>query len=154
MNDEIELEYVGFWLRVWAVVIDTVLVMIILVPLQFLTRTHDISEWGALSAESVDIWLSIILPAVAAIAFWSYKQATPGKMVIGARIVCAKTGGPPSLAQYIIRYLAYSLSSAVFMLGWIWVAFDRRKQGWHDKLAGTVVVRPKSSGGKAVEFVR
>jgi uncharacterized RDD family membrane protein YckC len=38
------------------------------------------------------------------------------------------------------------------MLGIIWVAFDPRKQGWHDKLAGTVVVRPKNRGPVPVKF--
>jgi uncharacterized RDD family membrane protein YckC len=155
MTDEIELEYVGFWLRVWAMLIDTALLMIALIPLRlFFLRGERYSSWDAIGGAPADLWLSVILPAVAALAFWTYRQATPGKMAIGARIVCAKTGGTPSLAQFIIRYLAYSISTAVFMLGWLWVAFDSRKQGWHDKLAGTVVVRRKSPGVKAVEFER
>lgn len=80
---------------------------------------------------------------VAIIAFWLMKQATPGKFAISAKIVDAKTGGEPSIGQCIIRYLAYFLSTIPLCLGFIWVAFDSRKQGWHDKIAGTVVVRPK-----------
>jgi uncharacterized RDD family membrane protein YckC len=55
--------------------------------------------------------------------------------------VDAKTGGKPSTGQFIGRYLCYYLSSLLLGLGFIWVAFDSRKQGWHDKLAGTLVVR-------------
>jgi uncharacterized RDD family membrane protein YckC len=72
-----------------------------------------------------------------------YRQATPGKMAIGARVVDATTGGAPSTRQLVIRYLGYYVSTIPLLLGLIWVAFDPRKQGWHDKLAGTVVVRPK-----------
>jgi len=72
-----------------------------------------------------------------------YRQATPGKMAIGARVVDATTGQAPSTRQLVIRYLGYYVSTIPLMLGLIWVAFDPRKQGWHDKLAGTVVVRSK-----------
>ncbi|MFC6518537.1 RDD family protein [Undibacterium arcticum] len=73
-------------------------------------------------------------------------------MVIGARIVDAKTGGSPSFAQHVIRYLGYFVSTIPFCLGLIWVGIDKKKQGWHDKLAGTVVVRPKYKGTEPVRF--
>jgi uncharacterized RDD family membrane protein YckC len=71
-----------------------------------------------------------------------YKSATPGKMVIGAKIVNARTGRQPSTGQLIGRYFAYYISLIPLGLGYLWVAWDPKKQGWHDKLAGTVVVRP------------
>lgn len=52
-------------------------------------------------------------------------------------IVDVKTGNAASTGQLIGRYLAYYVSLLPFGLGFIWVAFDERKQGWHDKLAGT-----------------
>jgi uncharacterized RDD family membrane protein YckC len=82
---------------------------------------------------------------VGVVLFWMYRQATPGKMAISARIVDAQTGGRPSNAQLIGRYFAYYLSMLPFCLGFVWVAFDPRKQGWHDKLAGTVVVRARKA---------
>jgi uncharacterized RDD family membrane protein YckC len=88
-----------------------------------------------------DLVINWVLPAVAVIAFWIYRQATPGKIVIGARIVDARTGEPPSTGQLIGRYLGYYVSMLPLCLGLLWVAFDARKQGWHDKLASTVVVR-------------
>ena len=84
-----------------------------------------------------------MLPAVAVILFWIYRQATPGKMAVSARIVDSRTGGRPSTGQLIGRYFAYYVSILPLMAGIIWVAFDARKQGWHDKLANTVVVRTK-----------
>ena len=73
-------------------------------------------------------------------------------MAIAARIVDAKTGGKPSNAQLITRYAGYFLAIIPLFAGLVWVAFDSRKQGWHDKLAGTVVIRPKQRGTEAVRF--
>ena len=61
-------------------------------------------------------------------------------MLISARIVDANTFGTPSTGKLVGRYFAY-IVSCIFMLGFIWIAFDKRKQGWHDKLAGTVVIQ-------------
>jgi uncharacterized RDD family membrane protein YckC len=61
-------------------------------------------------------------------------------MMLSMKIVDAGTGGPMSGGQAVGRYFAYLVSAIVFMLGYLWVAFDPRKQAWHDKLAGTVVV--------------
>ena len=58
-----------------------------------------------------------------------------------AIIVDAKTFGRPSNRQLIGRYLGYYVSILPLGFGFLWIAFDKRKQAWHDKLAGTVVVR-------------
>jgi uncharacterized RDD family membrane protein YckC len=91
----------------------------------------------------VDVLVNWVLPAIAVVLFWIYRQATPGKIAIGAQIVDAGTGGKPSTRQLLIRYLGYYVSTIPLFLGLLWVAFDPRKQGWHDKMAGTVVVRSK-----------
>ena len=64
-------------------------------------------------------------------------------MAISARIVDARTGNRPSNGQLVGRYLAYYLSMLPLFAGFFWVAFDPRKQGWHDKLANTLVVRAR-----------
>jgi len=150
MNDP-ELEYVGFWLRVWAAVIDSILVSIILVPLVRLVY-GDEYETLKLIQGPADLLISLILPAIAIVIFWISRQATPGKIAIGARIVDEKTGGKPTSRQLIVRYLGYYVSTIPLLLGLIAVAFDPRKQGWHDKLAGTVVVRPRNRGPQPVKF--
>ncbi|MCW7754643.1 RDD family protein [Desulfobotulus sp. H1] len=136
-----EKEYAGFWIRAGATIIDSILLLIIIMPIL-------ISIYGAgyIFNEAFvqgfwDILFSYILPAIAVILFWAYKSATPGKMVTKLTIVDAKTGGKPSTKQCIIRYFGYYLSVIPLFLGMIWVAFDKRKQGWHDKLANTVVIR-------------
>jgi uncharacterized RDD family membrane protein YckC len=136
-----EMPYVGFWPRVGASVIDVILMGIIVWPL--LTAFYGESYWSGQEfiKGPMDFLLSWVFPAVAVVAFWAVKQATPGKMAISAKIVDADTGGAPTVGQCIGRYCAYFLATIPLGLGIIWVAFDGRKQGWHDKLAGTVVVR-------------
>jgi len=138
-----DLEYVGFWLRVGAALIDTLLLLFITVPL--LTMAYGRQYWSATDwvHGPVDFLINWLLPAVAVVLFWVYRQATPGKMAVGARIVDARTGAKPGTGQLVGRYLAYYVSIIPLMLGIVWVAFDPRKQGWHDKLAGTLVVRPR-----------
>jgi uncharacterized RDD family membrane protein YckC len=138
-------EYVGFWARVGASIIDTILVVVICFPLVTWIYGRDYWSSTALVQGPADFLINWVLPAVAVVLFWIYRQATPGKMAISARIVDARTGGRPSNAQLIGRYFAYYLSMLPFFLGFIWVAFDPRKQGWHDKLAGTVVVRARKA---------
>jgi len=134
-------EYAGFWIRVGASLIDTILILIIVLPI--LSAIYGKSYWRS---ESIvqgfwDLLFSYLLPAIAVIIFWVYKSATPGKMATNLTIVDAKTGGKPSISQFVIRYLGYYVAMLPLFLGLIWVGIDKRKQGWHDKLAGTVVIR-------------
>lgn len=147
-----ELEYVGFWPRAGAALIDTILMGIIIWPI--LTLYYGESFWTSedIIKGPLDFLLSWVFPAVAVILFWVTKQATPGKMAVSAKIVDAKTGNVPSTGRMIGRYFAYFLSLIPLGLGYIWVAFDERKQGWHDKLAGTIVVRKKYRENKSVTF--
>lgn len=144
-----EVEYVGFWPRVLASVVDSILMIAVIYPVLYALYGADYFSDTAFVAGPADILLNYVFPAVAVILFWIYKSATPGKMMVKARIVDAKTGGRPSGGRLIGRYFAYYLSMIPLFLGFVWVAFDSRKQGWHDKLAGTLVVRDSTGpGGK------
>ncbi len=150
--DESNLEYAGFWIRTWATIIDTFLIIAITFPVLIFIygwAYFDLKEDVAGPADFIITW---IFPAVAVIWFWTSRQATPGKMALSIRVLDAKSGKSLSVAQSLGRYLAYFISGLPLGLGLLWVAFDRKKQGWHDKLAGTVVVRSGRSGRKAVEF--
>ncbi len=153
--DASEYEYAGFWIRVWAALIDTVLILFVTLPL-----LGALYGWDYAFESSVDggtfrpteFAITWLLPAIAVLVFWRYRSATPGKMVIGAKIVDATTGQAPTTWQLIGRYLGYYVSTIPLCLGLIWVGFDRRKQGWHDKLANTVVIRSKRHGTEPVRF--
>lgn len=142
MQDQ-EIEYAGFWVRTGAVVIDTLLITLITFPpLIFIYGwTYLNVETKGIYAGPADFLISSVFPAVAVITFWVLKQATPGKMIFSAIIVDAATGKAASPAQLIGRYFALIISMLPLFLGFFWVAFDKRKQGWHDKLAGTVVIK-------------
>ncbi|MCK4843245.1 MAG: RDD family protein [Methylococcales bacterium] len=147
MNEQ---EYAGFWIRTGAAIIDSILILIIIAPI--LTGIYGTDYWMSESfvLGGWDVLFNYVLPAIAVIIFWVYKSATPGKMATKLTIVDAKTGGKPSTGQYIGRYLGYYVSMIPLFLGIIWVGIDKRKQGWHDKLAGTVVI--KSNLSEPVKF--
>lgn len=154
-NDEVE--YAGFWIRLGATLIDSVLVMAITFPL--LVATYGWEYFNpdrntGMFAGPADFLITWILPAVAVVWFWMQRQATPGKAALALRVVDAESGASLSLAQSIGRYLAYFVSIIPLGLGLLWVGFDSRKQGWHDKLASTVVIRAKQRGPQAVRFPR
>jgi len=135
--------YIGFWKRFGATIVDTILLFIITCPPLIWIygwAYFDYDQTGFLAGPA-DFVISWIIPFIIVLFFWMQKQATPGKMVIHAKIIDAKTGAKPTVKQWILRYIGYFISLIPLGLGYIWVAFDSRKQGWHDKIAGTVVVR-------------
>jgi uncharacterized RDD family membrane protein YckC len=146
MNTGAELEYVGFWARAVATLIDLLLLFAAAAP--FFLGSHDVDyvDHFEVLARPAEFLVSFLLPATVVIGFWSMRNATPGKMLIGARIVDSRTGEPPTLGQYMVRYAGYLLAALPLMLGFLWVGFDRKKQGWHDKLTRTMVVRVRREG--------
>ena len=149
-KDLLDLEYVGFWARTGATLIDTVILLIITVPVAYSIYGSEYFLGDKYIYGTWDFLLSYVCPAVAVIVFWRFYSATPGKMAIRATIIDARTGRRPSTGQLIGRYLAYYPSFLVLGLGCFWVGWDPRKQGWHDKLAKTVVVRRnKGNAGPA-----
>lgn len=146
-----EMEYAGFWIRTGAAIIDSILMLIIFLPI--LTLISGTDYWVSESFTGFwNILLNYILPATAVISFWVYKSATPGKIALKLTIVDAKTGGKPSTGQFIVRYLGYYIAMLPLFFGIIWVGVDNRKQGWHDKFAGTVVIRNYTSGPAKLEM--
>jgi uncharacterized RDD family membrane protein YckC len=136
-----QVTYVGFWKRLAATIIDNIIlvVVIILIALPFYGADYfRLSKEGKTLA--FDVVVQFVLPIIAVILFWRFRGATPGKMLFSAKIVDANTFGPPSTGKLVGRYFAYLVSIIGLFLGFLWIAFDPRKQGWHDKLAGTVVI--------------
>ncbi|WP_104398497.1 RDD family protein [Vibrio penaeicida] len=136
-------EYSGFWSRVGASLIDTVIILVLTYPILISTYGWAYFESEAIIVGFTDFIVSWVFPMIAVMLFWLYRQATPGKFAISAKIVDAETGDKPTLQQYIVRYLGYFISALPLGLGILWVAWDKRKQGWHDKLANTVVISCK-----------
>lgn len=145
-----DMEYLGFWPRVAASVIDNVITSIAAFPLGLAVGLI----WrGDVKAALIAQVFGIIMGIAYILVFWNLKAATPGKMVFKAQILDAKTGLKPSGGRYLIRYLGYIPSSLVLGLGFFAVAWDKQKRGWHDQMAGTIVVRPRQ-GLRAANPVR
>jgi uncharacterized RDD family membrane protein YckC/cytoskeletal protein CcmA (bactofilin family) len=128
MLDVATLPRAGFWIRMLALFIDLVLVAVAL-------------GWILGHGSSV----LLVLAAYGAV-MWKLKGTTIGGIVCDLKVVRIG-GGPLDWASAIIRALGCFLSLVVAGLGFIWIAVDREHQAWHDKIAGTVVVRvPKGVG--------
>lgn len=138
MNEQ---EYAGFWIRLGATLIDVVVLLIVIaIPLTFIYG----EEYWTGEKLYYGFWdglLNYVLPFIATIWFWLRFLGTPGKMLVKIKIVDAKSGSKMSVGQAIGRYFAYIISSIPFCLGFIWIGLDKKKQGWHDKIAGTVVIK-------------
>jgi uncharacterized RDD family membrane protein YckC len=148
-------KYAGFWRRLVAYIIDSTIVCFIFMIL--FTIAALAFFFGAISSNSKDfiadltdptrffpiiisIWIFYFFINVAYFTYFHGATGrTPGKMLLGLQVVSAD-GTPVSFGIAFLRSVGYLISSAIFNLGFIWVGFDERKQGWHDKIADTVVI--------------
>ena len=143
-------EYAGFWRRVLAGWIDGLWIVPLLLFLSSLICGNSNCFILPGSIDTVTVlepfqwWLSSlsnnILPALLTLWFWVKYAATPGKMLLDCEIVDAYNGNPITSRQALLRYIGYIISALPLGLGFLWIILDKRKQGWHDKLAGTVVI--------------
>ena len=145
-------EYAGFWIRFGALLIDMVVMLIVLyIPLSFI---YGQEYWSGdkLIYGFWDVFLGYVVPICATVWFWLKYLATPGKMATKLQVVDAVSGKKMSTGQAIGRYFAYIPAMLPLGLGLIWVGIDKKKQGWHDKLAGTVVIRDTEK--ESVNFIK
>jgi uncharacterized RDD family membrane protein YckC len=112
----------GFWIRMAALLIDAVLIGILLNILHHMAN------------------LELVVLAAYGAVMWKLRGATIGGIVFDLQVV-RHDGREMDWATVIVRALGCFLSLAAAGLGFIWIAFDGGKQAWHDKIAGTVVVR-------------
>lgn len=127
------MHYAGFWRRAGATLIDSVIFSIVL-GLMLGPRAVDPEAFSAEGAAQM------LLGMIITLVLWIRFLGTPGKLLLGCQVVSAVNRQPLSPRQALIRYFAYLLSLLPLGLGFLWIAFDKRKQGFHDKLAGSVVL--------------
>jgi uncharacterized RDD family membrane protein YckC len=140
------LAYGGFWIRFVAALLDG---LILLVPTFILAAAAGgfvrTDEFGQTGINGSAYGLSILLDLIYYIGFWATMSRTPGMMALNLRIVRVEDGAPIDATRAVLRAIGFIVSYLPFCIGLIWAAFDPRKQGWHDKIAGTLVVRPVPS---------
>lgn len=133
-------KYAGFWIRFLASAIDLV-IMGLFGRLVFGSEVADVNVLGyGVSADITYSGWKALVPVVYVMGFWLWLSATPGKLLLGLRIT-DMDGNKLSWKKAALRFLAYVPGMMVFFAGFISVAFDERKQGWHDKIAKTFVVK-------------
>lgn len=146
--------YASFMWRIAASIIDTILSILLLVPIfHFIRKSMNVLTleeaikldkqqlipelMKILQASSIEISISTLV----VIVFWFYRCATPGKIILKMKIVDSKTFEDPSKFQMIIRYLGYFVSLIPFGLGFLWINYSKKQQGFHDMMSKTVVIR-------------
>ncbi|WP_455218279.1 RDD family protein [Kaarinaea lacus] len=125
--------YAGFWRRVGAAFIDS-FIFSILVGMVF----------GASFVNAPIFTMEGVVRAIftlfITVGLWITFLGTPGKLLLGCQVVDASTFKVMTVRQAILRFVSYLASMLPLMMGFIWVARDPRKQGFHDKIANTVVL--------------
>lgn len=138
--------YAGFWRRVAAALVDHLFFFAVVALLLYFVegpayfRALLFLDDDEVRFSAAELILEQLIPAAITIGMWLRFGATPGKFLLGCRVVDAKTWGPLNLRQTILRYVGYFLSLLPLGLGFFWVAIDKRRQGFHDKIARTLVI--------------
>jgi uncharacterized RDD family membrane protein YckC len=71
------------------------------------------------------------------------RGATPGKRIVGTRVVDAETGQAIGYSRAVVRRVVYILGGLLAFLGWMWLLIDKRRQAWHDHVARSVVIKSR-----------
>ncbi len=134
--------------RLVAYVVDGILITVLVVGVAFALALLT----GVLAATGLVplAVLSSILFFIAMFAFglgylpwfWVHGGATPGMRLFNLKLVRDRDGGPVGWGAAILRLIGMWVSAAVFYLGFVWILIDGRRRGWHDLIAGTVMVQP------------
>ena len=134
--------------RLLAYIVDTILVGLlvtaVVIALTLLTAGLAAAGAGPLAAlTAVFLFVAIFAVSLGYFPwFWVHGGATPGMRIFNLRVVRDVDGGPLGWGAALLRLIGFRVSSLVFYLGFIWILVDKRRRGWHDLLAGTVMVQP------------
>lgn len=131
--------YAGFWIRCCAYTMDKIIISLLVDMLLSLVLV-----FLELDSDLVILILVLLMVFVFNVFCWVQFAGTPGKLIFKLKVVDMATGQKITLKQAIIRYIAYIPSAVILLCGFLWIAFDEKKQGWHDKLAQTMVIRNRS----------
>ena len=124
------------------VIIISLLVVAVAIVLALLAAVFASSDSAGLAVITALVLVAavIVIPLAYFPCYWARSGQTPGMRMFRLRVVRDRDGGPISGGQAILRLIGYWVSGAVFYLGYIWIFIDGRRRGWHDLIAGTVVI--------------
>jgi uncharacterized RDD family membrane protein YckC len=148
-----QVTYGGFWIRFVAYIIDAIIIAVPVIILAVIVgvatgvaigvsgNTSNQTTSAAGSGVSVLIDLVAFVITVGYFVYFWGSGSTLGMRLFHLRVADANTGAPIGYGRAALRYVGYIVSTFVCYIGLIWAAFDSRKQGWHDKIANTVVLQ-------------
>lgn len=96
-----------------------------------------------LPGQILEFLVSLAIGVGYVVYFWTSSGQTPGKMLVGLKVVNADTGQLIDPGTAVLRYVGYLASSIALGLGFLWIIWDPKKEGWHDKIAKTRVIKTK-----------
>jgi uncharacterized RDD family membrane protein YckC len=133
--------YIVDWAVAW------VLIVVVSLVLGTVMAAGASGGSGAVAGTSFLVWFIALFVITLGYFpwFWAHGGATPGMKVLHIRVVREADGGPVSGGQAVMRLIGYWISAFIFYLGFIWILIDAHKQGWHDKIANTVVIESRQS---------
>ena len=140
-------EFGGFGERLIAYIVDILIVTALIIAIAIvgglIVGAGAASGSGLLAGAGAIILILalLIVPFAYFPYFWAKSGQTPGMKALNLRVVRDSDGGPISGGQAVLRLIGYWVSSLVLYLGYIWIFIDSRRRGWHDLIAGTVVVK-------------
>jgi uncharacterized RDD family membrane protein YckC len=134
------LEYAGFWLRLGAGVLDAIFLFLLLFFLYSVVGDYFYDIYSSFFSMFAAGVISLLIKFSYFISFWVWKGQTPGKMIAGIKIIRTDSS-PLDWTHAVLRFVGYIASTLALFLGFICITFDPKKQGWHDKLADTYVVK-------------
>lgn len=147
--------YGGFWRRLWALVLDVIILNIITIPINLIVGGPNFAD--LLEPDPSPERIMAVLSHMGALMFfvslvqWIYfgflessqRQATLGKMALGLRVTDMQ-GRRISFARATGRYFAHYITACTFLIGYIIQLFTQKRQALHDIIAGTLVVRDRT----------
>ena len=151
-----ESRYAGFWIRVVASLVDGIILFLPLNGIEYIIFSlvyPDISYWDFfLGRENIGFWtifdtINFFFSTVIGLSYYGFLTSkfggTPGKLLFGLHVV-GEDGEFISIGRSIGRYFSYMLSEILF-IGYIMVAFTTYKQGLHDKICKTYVIKKQAA---------
>lgn len=145
ITSALALEYAGFWRRFVAFMIDVFILSILiqmLFPFKgFFDHFWTIKDsWYFVPVIAASTVISTGVTMAYSVIFWAWRGQTPGMMLLNIKILRGD-GTNISAGYAVLRYLGYIVCFLMLGIGFLWIIFGPRKQGIHDKMADTVVVK-------------
>jgi uncharacterized RDD family membrane protein YckC len=142
----IALEFAGFWRRLAAFIIDAIILSVIssaLFPFKWFGWADLLNGnwyWVIFSILAVSNMVNVLIYVAYYAGFLTWSGQTPGKILLNIKII-RTNGSNITMGYSLLRCLGYIISIIMLGIGFLWIAFDPHKQGIHDKIADTYVVK-------------